>query len=287
MTATDGKAGMRLVLTYYVVTFVISWGGLMTVVGGPRGVLGTPGRFEALLPMVIMALLAGPIVSGILMTALAGGRAGLRELLARLLTWRVAGRWYAAALLVAPLAAMTIFLTLSLFSDTFVPAILAADDRVSCLVTGLATGVAAGMFEELGWTGFAIPNLRRRYGVFATGLIVGWLWAVWHIVPALWLGYSSGTLRGTLSLVSYLADPFLFLMVFRVLMVWVYDRTGSLLVAMLMHMSLTSSARIITPAGIVGAPLITFGVVWAVVMWSLVALLVGRDRDSLARSPTD
>ena len=36
-------------------------------------------------------------------------------------------------------------------------------------------------FEELGWTGFAVPELRKRYGILTTGLIVGLLWGVWHV----------------------------------------------------------------------------------------------------------
>jgi membrane protease YdiL (CAAX protease family) len=283
---TDSFIARHAVPIYYVITFTISYGGVLLAVGGPRGILGTPERFETLLPLVIMALLAGPYTAGVLMTGLVHGRAGLREFLSRLLRWRVGGRWYATALLGAPLVAMTIFLALSLVSGAFLPGILAADDKASWLVTGLATGVAAGL-EELGWTGFAIPGLRRRHGVLATGLIAGILWAVWHVPVALWLGFSSGTIQGTLSLVSYLADPFLFLVGFRVLMVYVYDRTGSLFVSILMHLSLTASARIITPAGIAGWPLLTFGLVWAVVMWAAVAAVVGRDRDSLARRPTD
>ena len=51
--------------------------------------------------------------------------------------------------------------------------------------------VVPGMlFEELGWTGFATPTLRRRNRVLATGLIVGVLWGAWHFLVTLW---GSGT----------------------------------------------------------------------------------------------
>jgi membrane protease YdiL (CAAX protease family) len=260
---------------YFALTFVISWGGILLVIGGPGRILRASEQFDTLLPLAIMAILAGPGVSGILLTALVHGRKGLREFRSRLLGWRVGLRWYAAALLAAPLVMMALYLALSLLSPAFLPGIFAAEDKISHLVMGLATGFMAGMFEELGWTGFAIPRLRRRYSILCTGLIVGVLWAVWHILPALWLGYASGTVSGALSTVSYITDPFLFLVTFRVLMVWVYDRTGeSLLVAMLMHMSLTSSARILTPAGIVGVPLMLFGITWAAVAWGVIAVFV-------------
>lgn len=261
---------------YFALTFVISWGGMLLVIGGPGEILRTNAQFDKLLPLVILAILAGPSISGVLLTALVGGRMGLRDYWSRLRRWRVGIGWYAMALLAAPLLMTVIYLVLSPISPEFLPGVLAAGDKVSHLLMGLVTGIMAGLFEELGWTGFATPRLRQRYGVLQTGLLVGLPWAVWHILPALWLGFGSGTLSGALSVASYLMDPFLFLVGFRVLMVWVYDRTGgSLLMGMLMHMSLTSSARIITPVGIVGLPLMLFGIIWAAVVWVAVALYHG------------
>lgn len=83
--------------TYCALTFAISWGGFVLVVG-PGGFPGEGSQFDSLMPLVAAAILAGPSVTGILLTALLSGRAGLRELLSRLLRWRVAARWYAAAL---------------------------------------------------------------------------------------------------------------------------------------------------------------------------------------------
>jgi len=265
------------VLAYFALTLFISWGGIILVIGGPGRILSTSEQFDKLLPMVILAILAGPSLSGILLTALVYGKAGLHKFQSRLLRWRVSIRWYAAALLAAPLLMLTIYLALSLLSPDFLPGIFVSEDKVSHLLVGLVTGLMAGFFEELGWTGFATPRLRQRYSILSTGLIVGFVWAIWHILPALWLGFASGTVSGTLSTISYLADPFLFLLASRVLIVWVYDRTGgSLLLAMLMHLSLTSSARIITPVGIVGLPLMAFGITWAIVVW-LLAYILNRE----------
>jgi hypothetical protein len=215
------------VLTYYALTFVISWGGVLLVIGGPEGITRRNEQFLTLLPVLILTLLAGPSLSGILLTGVFSGRAGLREYRSRLLRWQVGGRWYALALLTAPLLFLAILLPLSLTAPYFLPGIFTASSKASHLIMGLATGIAAGLFEELGWTGFAIPRLRQRYSLLATGLIVGFLWAVWHVIVALWLGFASGAIVDALSLVSYILDPFLFLMVFRVLMVWVYDHTES------------------------------------------------------------
>ena len=102
--------------TYYVLTFAISWGAIL-IAAGPGGI---PVATE--LRMTLGALLVlGPSVAGILLTGLVSGRVGLRELLARLLRWRIGGRWYAVALLTAPLSTAAVLLALALLSPEFLP----------------------------------------------------------------------------------------------------------------------------------------------------------------------
>jgi hypothetical protein len=74
---------------------------------------------------------------------------------------------------------------------------------------------------------------------------------------------------------------FSFLPPYRVLMVWVYDRTGSLLVAMLMHASLVASLVISTPQGIAGVPFVTWYIVCATVLWVVVAAVAVANRGQL------
>jgi membrane protease YdiL (CAAX protease family) len=270
------------VAAYFALTFAISWGGVLLVIGGPGGLPATSEQFSALSPVAIPVMVLGPSVSGILMTALVGGRVGLRDLLSRLLRWRVDARWYAIALLAAPLLMLAVLLALSLTSSAFLPALFVVRDKAARVLFGLFAAVTAGIFEEVGWTGFAIPHLRRRYSVLTTGLIVGMVWAAWHLLVAYW---ASGTVSGPLSLPSYLLDPFLFLVGFRVLMVWVYDRTGSLLVAMLMHISLTASTLILGAVSLVGGPLITFDLVWAAAVWLVVAAVAAANAGQFSRLP--
>jgi membrane protease YdiL (CAAX protease family) len=266
---------------YFALTFTISWGGLLVVVGH-GGFPGTPEQFKALLPVAVVAMIAGPSIAGLLLTGFVSGRAGLHEFLSRLLKWRVHARWYAAALLIAPILMMAVLLTLSLFSSSFLPGIFVSDDKAALVLCGMAIALGAGIFEELGWTGFAIPTLRLRYGVLATGLIVGLWWAGWHLLPAFW---ARGTVSGAFSLTSYLLDPFLLLTAFRVLMVWVYDRTQSLLIGILMHVSLTGSARIIGAPGIAGLSLLTFDLLWFAAVWVVVAVVAVVSRRQLSRQP--
>ncbi len=271
-------------LAYYALTFAISWGGILLVVGGVGGIPGTPGKFERLLPFAIPAMLAGPIVAGFLLTGLVYGRAGLRELLSRLLKWRVDVRWYAVALLIAPLVMTVIPLALSLLFPEFLPGIITKSNKASLLLLGIMAGLGAGIFEEFGWTGFAIARLRLRYSVLTTGLIVGFLWGAWHFLVNFW---SSGSPSGSLSLPLFLHSFFFSIGVlpaYRVLMVWIYDRTGSLFVAMLMHASLTFSNVIFVP-GVTGAPLVIWSLVLAVALWTVVVAVTIANHGQLSRQP--
>lgn len=270
------------VLTYFALTFTISWGGILIVIG-PGGIPGTTAQIEKLFPIALMTLLVGPSVAGILLTGLIYGREGFREFLSRLLKWRVSVRWYVVALLATPFLVTVTLLLLSLSSPAFLPGIFTTDDKASLLLSGIAVGLMGGLLEELGWTGFAVPKLRLRYGVLTTGLIVGFLWGAWHFLVTFW---ASGDSSGALSL-PLLLPPLLFyavlLPVYRVLMVWVYDRTESLLVAILMHASLTASTVFILQPQ--ATALVTYYLVLAAVLWIFVAVVAVAKGGKLSRHP--
>ena len=274
MTTITAFIKRHPVLTYFALTFAISWGGILMVIG-PGGILGTKEVSEGLMPFVYLATLLGPSLAGILLTGLVDGRAGFRELLSRLLRWRVGARWYAVALLTAPLLITATLFVLSLTSPVFLPVIVTTDDKVSLLLTGIVMGLVVGFFEELGWTGFAVPRLRLRYGGLTTGLIAGLLWGAWHFPLFSGSVSSSGALPPALYLSVLL---FSFLPAYRVLMVWVYDRTGSLLVAMLMHAPLAASQLILIPLAISGVQVVTYDLVFAAVLWVVVAAVAVAQR---------
>jgi membrane protease YdiL (CAAX protease family) len=183
------------------------------------------------------------------------------------------------ALLTAPLAVTAVLLPLSLSSAGFLPGVFASGDRVSLIAIGLAAGLITGLCEELGWTGFVIPRLRLRYGVLTTGLIVGLLWGAWHF-PL----FSGGDLSGTLPRALFLpVQLFTFLPAYRVLMVWVYDRTGSLFVSILMHASLTATTLILQPLDVAGMRALTYDLVLAAALWLLIAALAMANGRQLSR----
>ena len=275
------KTSWTGVSTYFVLAFAISWGGVVTVVGFD-GFPGTAEDFRVLLPMMVIAMLAGPSVAGVAATALFLGKTGLHDLWLRCSKARVGARWYAVALLTAPLLVSGVLMALSLISPVFRPGLLTVSAPSTHLVLGLVTGIVAGLFEELGWTGFAVQRLRLRYGVVVTGLIVGVVWGAWHLLVVWW---GSTETSGSLSMAVYLpAMAFSFLVPYRVLMVWVYDRTDSLLLAMWMHASLTASVRILDPVPISGWSIVTYNLVLGAALWVVVTTVAAVLPGAFSRS---
>jgi hypothetical protein len=258
-------------LTYLSLTFAISWGGIFWVVG--RGGFTASGdQSEKMFILMYLAMLAGPSIAGIVLTSVVHGRAGLRDLASRLLRWRVGARWYVAALLIAPLAITMVLLTLSRISPDFLPRLYTSDDKRFLLQFSVTVGLLVGIFEELGWTGFAVHTLlKRRCDILSTGLIVGLLFGAWNaLVVFLMSGTPLGA--GELSLTIFLpATLFTWLPTYRVLMVWVYDRTGSLFLSMLMYASLIAFWTMLTPLTLSGLALVIYYLIFTAAMWIIIS----------------
>jgi membrane protease YdiL (CAAX protease family) len=258
-------------LAYYVLTFALSWGGFVLVVG-PSSLVNTNWQAEGKFLSAVIVMLAGPSIAGLLLTGLVDGRAGYRDLFLRLRKWRVGIRWYAVAILPAPIVSAGVLFTLSM---TF--PLLTADNKAAVVLGGLGAAVTT-ILEEIGWTGFVVPRLRRRHGVPMTGLIVGALWGLWHFLQQVFV---SGTYAGGIPLLAFLMSSVFAavasLTAYRVLMVWVYDRTGSLLVTTLMHGMLTASSIFWFTPFATGALFLANVWLVAAVMWLLVGAVAVSD----------
>jgi membrane protease YdiL (CAAX protease family) len=278
MTEFKAFIARHAVPAYFVLTFAISWGAVLVVIGSSGEATGAAPTNDPRFAYAVIAMLLGPSISGILLTVLVDGRAGLHALLSRACNWRVQARWHAVALLAAPVLWVSTLVVLSVISPMFLPGLWTSTDKMARVTIGLTVAIGAGILEEVGWTGFAIPRIRRRRGVFATGLLVGALWGAWHLlVTVFWAGPMSAgdmprSIYQALSIVGVLVG---YLTAFRILMVWVYDATESLLVAMLMHVSLTACVLILDPVGISGMALLTYSFALAATVWIAVAAIVG------------
>jgi membrane protease YdiL (CAAX protease family) len=264
--------------SYFLLAYTIAWGGMLVAIG-PGGLAPATTRPIGAVLLVFLAMLLGPSLAGVALTAALEGTAGLRALLARWLRWRVDLRWYAAVILTAPLALLAIGAALAGASPVFMPRLLGGGDPATVLGFGLAIGLLAGFFEEIGWTGFATPRLLSRRGVLAAGLVLGALWGIWHVLGDYWGNAGSyGALYPARALL-WVAT----LAAYRVLMVHVYSKTSSLALMQLMHACFTGGQAILEPALAPVDYLLWYGT-FSAALWILVVIVaVGQRR--VARAP--
>jgi membrane protease YdiL (CAAX protease family) len=265
----------RAVPIYFLLAFAITWGGLLAL-GGLDGLSGDTWQSDPRLPLIVLAMLAGPSTAGLLLTIVVSGRAGLHELLSRLVRWRVGARWYATALLTAPVVFIAVHLALSLASPIFRPSIVTMSGTASLLLSSIGGALTVGFFEEIGWTGFAIPALRRRHSAVATALILGVPWGAWHLLTNdVWIArtYSGDLPVAVFTILNGIGLLVGQLPAYRLLMVWVYDRTGSLLIAMLMHASLSACTFVLGPEKVTGRALVGYGFALAGAWWIVVTVV--------------
>jgi len=261
---------------YFLLTIVITWGGIYMAVG-LDGILGNEAIPDNRMPILYSVTLLGPIVSSLIMTALADGKAGFRNIGSRLFKWRNNIGWYALALLTVPLMVTGLLLILSRFSIKFTPAILLEKNKGSLLALGIFMGLAVGFFEEVGWTGFALPKLRERYSVLKSGLLLGIFWGLWHLPLFVASTKTSGSVSPIIYLVVLL---FSFLPIYRVIMTWVYERTESLLIAILMHAPLSASQLILIPPELSGTKLVVYNLIFSVLLWVMLGFLLVNEKQN-------
>jgi len=270
------------VVTYYFVTFFISWGGLVLILGGPGRITAQPTN-APFLPLYLITV-AGPFLTGVLLTGLYNGKKGYRKLLSQLFNWRIPVRWYVVALLIAPLTVFTTLFVLSLISPLYMPGILSPgnnpvasmfglpdSDKITLVLFVLLLGLFNGFIEEVGWTGFVTPRLRLNQNLIAPGINLGIMWGLWHLLSN-YTGSAAGA--GTVPLALYMPlILFSFLPPFRILMLWVYMHTKSLFLAILMHASLDVFWLLSMPIAITGKERVIWYTLWAIVLWGIVAII--------------
>lgn len=269
---------------YFLVTFAFAWAVWFAAaaLAGP----GNSGFFGVRGPVFLLGVFA-PGIAALAFTTHGEGLVGVRRLLARIGRWQVGVRWYvfavtyfAAIKLTAALIHRVVTNEWPRFGTTSLPLILGA--------ILISTWVQAG--EELGWRGFALPRLASRLGLGGASMLLGAIWALWHL-PLFFLPDSGSTGQ---SFPVYL----LHVMGLSVAMSWLYWRTGgSLLLVMLMHASVNNTTAIV-PAAVAGAttPLgfgaslvawLTVGVTWAVAAPLLVQMRGADVREMLNEDSRD
>jgi membrane protease YdiL (CAAX protease family) len=213
--------------------FAISWslwGSLFFIAPEGWDITASP---AVLLPALLGGI--GSSASGMIVIAFSQGRAGLRSLFGRL-RQKAHPAWYILALSAVPLMLLT---TLA-FTGTPLDR-----DVASKIGTGAMIGGVAALIEEFGWRGFALPALQKKYGsVVTASIMLGAIWAFWHVVPSYW---GSSASYGSLWLPSFLVFAFS-LVAYSVFITWVFNRTkGNMLIAILLHAVYSGSQFVLFP----------------------------------------
>jgi membrane protease YdiL (CAAX protease family) len=251
--------------TFVALTLMLTWIPWFTVVWLLRA-----GQSGSVTTLVLFGGF-GPLLAALLV-AIVGGDA--KSWLRNLVDVRSPLRVWAAAILV-PVAlyglAIAVFVLLggefnraSVLPAAAIPAII------------VATFIRGGL-EEPGWRGIALPVLQRRIGAFQASLVIGVIWAIWHVPLFLMPGSSQA---GT-PFALYAA----IVVGISVITTWLYNAAGGRVLIPVVFHTLSNAVSVTTASGVVGdgvAP----QVVLLVVVWVSVALLVWRyGSDRLSPNP--
>ena len=242
-------------ITYFVIAFAGAWLVVLPLVLSQTG-LGVFSFTLPTIPFLMLGALAGPTLAAFVVTSVSDGKTGVLHLLRRYVLWRVGIQWYALVVVGQPIVIIlgvcvwlgtTPLVALihqwSLIFTLYLPLVL----------TFLLIGGPLG--EEPGWRGFALPRLQQRYGSILGSLILGTLWAVWHLP-----GFFGGWL-GQFTFPVFIGEIIAAIAV-SVIVTWIYNNTrSSILIAILFHAASNASLSLVThllPTGLPHTGLVAF-----------------------------
>jgi membrane protease YdiL (CAAX protease family) len=169
-----------------------------------------------------------PSISALVVTGITAGMSGIQQLLKGFTRWKPGMRWYFAAafLFLGPVVIALIYLALGHEN----PGPVSGTTTASMAGTILFTLFSGPIAEELGWRGFALPRLQKKYNALVSSLILGVIWTCWHIP----LFFVTGATQMSIPFPIYLV----LVLTITVYLTWLYNNTrGSLIITILGHFS--------------------------------------------------
>jgi uncharacterized protein len=249
------------VIAYFILAYGLSWAIEIPLAASAQGWLAAP------VPPALHYLASfGPMLSALIIVVITEGGSGVRQLLGGLLKWRVGRGWFLFAVF-APIGLFAIAVVVSYVTTGNWPdlALLGEVDYLPYLGPAGAFMLwllTFGLGEEVGWRGFALPRLQAGHSALAATLIIGVVWAFWHL-PAFF--YRDTYLA--MGLVGGLPILLLSILAASIVFTWLYNSTrGSLLMVIIFHALFDFLS--VSRAGGDSAPAIMSAVVmiWAVLV---------------------
>jgi membrane protease YdiL (CAAX protease family) len=227
---------------------------------------------------IILYMFGGfvPSLLAIFLTWKQEGMAGLRLLGRRILQFKIGWRWYLSTVLIVVVGTVGQLAINKLLGNPF-------DGRLFLTQLGnfLPLLVIGPLSEEIGWRGYALGRLQTRWNALISSVIIGLVWALWHLPLFLMVGTSQHELGFPFLgfLVGLLANS--------VLYTWLYNNTkGSLWSAILLHWLFTYAMQVMATGVTRSAlynwlenlPYVIFAII---VIWIWKPQLLNRDPKNL------
>ena len=244
-------------VTYFLLAYAISWIIVAPVIASAQGFIDVPVPFALHYLNDFCPLLAALITAGI-----ANGAEGLRELLRRMVRWRVGMGWVFIAAF-SPLAVygMAVGIVVGLGDP---PPDLSQLGTITYMpYLGWAGWVfwilTAGIGEESGWRGYALPKLQSNMSALSATLIVTLFWVGWHLPRFFYYG---AYMELGFSVLPLAAHGFLAM---SIVLTWLYNSTrGSILMVALFHGGYNFWAASGGAGGLVTSTIDALFILWAV-----------------------
>jgi membrane protease YdiL (CAAX protease family) len=173
----------------------------------------------------------GPTLAALAVPLIGFGPKGLLDLLRKRLTPKGGPIWYGVALILIPALLLILRGIHTLAFPDLALEMPVLKGQVINLLAGFLMALTFGpLAEELGWRGFALPELQKQMNPLLASLVLGLIWWAWHLPQLLLPAYQWAV--GGIPVVLYL----ILVMPGSVLAAWIYNNSrGSVLPAILFH----------------------------------------------------
>lgn len=220
----------RQLFTFFFFSFIISWGipGIILLISlSNDAFIFSLGQYTPLSYLAIWS----PAISCFMVIGITHGKKGLKAYLSRFKNWKKSWPWIIFVIIGVPLMN---FLSAVLTDILGMGKLFSINLTFSSFIILALLTATEGPFEELGWRGFALPKLQEKYSGFTSSILLGLIWATWH-VPAFFVeSVMTGSIEGSIEII--IIRLYINILITSLIMTIVYNATdGSIPLMFIYH----------------------------------------------------